>query len=66
MKKNSKVEFLKARAVVRWSSVGDAMRADLSDLWLRVLIDDDTDKEGWIHGEEDFAAVGLPSGGRVP
>lgn len=66
MKKNSKVEFLKARAVVRWSSVGDAMRADLSDLWLRVLIDDDTDKEGWIHGEEDLAAVGLPSGSRVP
>ncbi len=66
MKKNAKVEFLKARAIIRWSGVGDTMRAVLSDLWLRVLIDDNSDKDGWIHGEEDFAAAGLPSGNPAP
>jgi len=36
------------------SSVG--ISAD-SDLWLKVRIDG---KEGWIHSEEDFQALGLP------
>jgi hypothetical protein len=29
------------------------------DLWLKVRIDG---KEGWIHSEEDFRALGLPEG----
>jgi hypothetical protein len=28
-----------------------------SDLWLKVRIDG---KEGWVHSEEDFRALGLP------
>ena len=30
------------------------------DLWLKVRIDG---KEGWIHTQEDFSAIGLPQAG---
>ena len=55
---NSKVEFLAAEAEVVWSE--DAEEANLKiskDPWLKVRIDD---KEGWIHSQEDFEALGLP------
>ncbi|HEX2713158.1 MAG TPA: hypothetical protein VHM88_13245 [Candidatus Acidoferrales bacterium] len=59
--RDSKVEILGARAVLKWSGEGDLMKVGFSDLWLKVLIDDDDEKEGWIHTSEDFSAVGLPS-----
>ncbi len=55
---DSKVEFLAAEAEIVWSE--DDEEANLKvgkDPWLKIRIDD---KEGWIHSEEDFEAVGLP------
>jgi hypothetical protein len=37
------------------------MQVAFRELWLKVRIDDDDQKEGWIHSDEDFAAIGLPS-----
>ena len=73
VKTDSKVELVTALVDTQWaqnknmaispdsrnpmpdaSSVG--ISAD-SDLWLKVRIDG---KEGWIHSEEDFQALGLP------
>ena len=59
--KNSKVEILKANAFVDWGLSGDLMQVALHDLWLQVQIDGDDQKRGWIHTNEDFAAVGLPA-----
>jgi hypothetical protein len=73
VKKDSKVDLLTALAATRWADgnaaaapadskdpVGDAggfgVPAD-TDLWLKVRIDG---KEGWMHSEEDFQALGLP------
>jgi hypothetical protein len=42
------------------------MKVSLSDPWLKVLIDNNDENLGWIHTEEDFAAVGLPSVSPVP
>jgi len=39
----------------------DLMQVAFRELWLKVRIDDDDQKEGWIHSDEDFAAIGLPS-----
>jgi hypothetical protein len=36
------------------------MQVSFRELWLKVRIDDDDQKEGWIHSDEDFAAIGLP------
>lgn len=76
VKEDSKVEFLAAQAEVNWSegaasgpsgSPEDPMNgsgrfgvAHDTDVWLKVRIDG---KEGWIHTEEDFAAIGLPAVG---
>ncbi|HYL93630.1 MAG TPA: hypothetical protein VEW69_10810, partial [Alphaproteobacteria bacterium] len=58
----SKIEFLQAEAQVKWS--GDAKALTLEpnndDIWLKIRVDG---KEGWIHSQEDFAAVGLPEAG---
>jgi hypothetical protein len=73
VKKDSKVELLTALVATRWverntaapsadskdplaDAVNIGVAAD-SDLWLRVRIDG---KEGWMHSEEDFRALGLP------
>jgi len=40
-----------------WSSVGVS---DPSKVWIHVKIDG---QDGWISGEEDFEAVGLPGAG---
>ncbi len=76
VKEDSKVEFLAAQAEVNWSEgaasgpsgspedpMNDSGRfgvAHDTDVWLKVRIDG---KEGWIHTEEDFAAIGLPAVG---
>jgi len=61
VKRNSKVQILNASTVIHWGRSEDLMQLNFRDLWLRVLIDDSDDKEGWIQGAEDFAAVGLPA-----
>jgi hypothetical protein len=62
VKRNSKVEFLEASAIVTWNESADLIQPGFSDVWVKVRIDD---KEGWIHTDEDFAAVGLPGESRV-
>ena len=62
VKRDSKIEFLEASAIVTWNENADLMQPGFSDVWLKVRIDG---KEGWIHSDEDFAAVGLPTGSRV-
>jgi hypothetical protein len=58
--KNSKVQILKSNAYIDWGLAGDLMQVAFRELWLKVRIDDDDQKEGWIHSDEDFAAIGLP------
>jgi hypothetical protein len=75
VKKDSKVELLTALVETRWSDGSDSNPSTLadaqnpiagagsfgvaqnSDLWMKVRIDG---KEGWMHSEEDFQALGLP------
>jgi len=59
--KNSKIEILKANAFVDWGLSGDLMQVAFRDVWLQVRIDGDEQKVGWIHTNEDFAAIGLPA-----
>jgi hypothetical protein len=59
LQKNSRVELLGASAITRWEEKGELIQPAFSDVWLHVRIDDRT---GWIHGEDDFAAIGLPAG----
>ncbi len=66
VKKDSQVEYLMARSIIRWTANGDLLQATFPDLWLKVLIDNDDEKEGWIHTEEEFQAVGLPSASSQP
>lgn len=61
VKRDSRVQILNASAVIQWGTSGGLMWLSFRDLWLKVLIDDSDDKEGWIQGAEDFAAVGLPA-----
>ena len=59
--RDSKIDFLAAEAEVVWGE--DADEASLTvreDPWLKIRIDG---KEGWIHTQEDFSAVGLPQAG---
>lgn len=64
----STIEYLEAEAPVVWSqdakhihvSVSDSAGVDPGGVWLKVRIDG---REGWIHTEEDFQAVGLPQAG---
>jgi hypothetical protein len=63
IQKDSKSEILGARAITSWNESGELIEPVFSDLWLHVRIDG---HEGWIHGEEDFAAVGLPAGSLAP
>jgi hypothetical protein len=73
VKKDFKVEMLTALVATRWvegkssspsdnpkgsmDDVGSVGIAPEADLWLKVRIDG---KEGWMHTEEDFRALGLP------
>jgi hypothetical protein len=73
VKKDSKVDLLKARVATQWvegnatplsanskglldGAGGFGLTVDAA-LWLKVRIDG---KEGWMHTEEDFRALGLP------
>ena len=61
VKKDSKVEFLAVEVETLWSE--DAEGVGLStaeDPWLKIRING---KEGWIHTQEDFLAIGLPQTG---
>ena len=57
----SRIEYLEARVPVAWSEdrSGISFMAN-GDTWMKVRIDG---REGWIHTEEDFEAVGLPLAG---
>ena len=72
VKKDSKVDLLTALVATKWTEGNPAGPANLkgplddaggfgvaadADLWLKVQIDG---KEGWMHSEEDFRALGLP------
>jgi hypothetical protein len=59
--KNSQVQILKASGFVDWTEAGDMLRVGFRDLWLKVRVDNDDRKEGWIQGSADFAAAGWPS-----
>jgi hypothetical protein len=59
--KNSKIEILKANAFVDWGLSGDLMQVTFRDLWVQVRIDGDEQKMGWIHTNEDLAAIGFPA-----
>jgi hypothetical protein len=61
LNKKSNVQILKGNAYIDWGLAGDLMQVAFPELWLKVRIDDDDQKEGWIHSDEDFAAIGLPS-----
>ncbi|MBI2818788.1 MAG: hypothetical protein HYX73_02320 [Acidobacteria bacterium] len=58
VKRDSQVEFLAAEGEVRWEEDEQGVGlAPGDDFWIKVRIDG---KEGWIHTQEDFAAIGLP------
>jgi hypothetical protein len=63
VQKDSKVEVLGSRAITTWNETGGLIRQVFSDVWLHVSVDG---QQGWIHGEDDFAAVGLPAGSPAP
>jgi hypothetical protein len=63
VQKTSKVEILGSSAVTSWVESEELAQPVFSDIWLHVRIDART---GWIHGEEDFASVGLPTGRPAP
>ena len=57
----SKIEYLEAKATVAWNETADSISFNINeDVWVKVRIDG---VEGWIHGEEDFDAVGHPQAG---
>ena len=61
VRKDSMVEFLAAETEVIWDEDANGVGLSASgDVWLRVRIDG---KEGWIHTQEDFMAIGLPQAG---
>lgn len=61
VKKGSKVEFLGVEAEVVWKENADSVSLGVSDdVWLKIRIDG---REGWIHTQEDFQAIGLPQAG---
>ena len=62
IKKDSLVEILAARVRLTWDDRAETIvfGVDEADPWLKVRIDG---KEGWIHTQEDFIALGLPQAG---
>jgi hypothetical protein len=63
VQKDSKVEILGARAITTWNENGELTQPMITNVWLHVRIDD---RAGWIHGEEDFSALGLPAASPAP
>jgi hypothetical protein len=61
LKKDSKVVILAAQGKVDWQEDDHGVGLTPGDdFWLKVRIDG---KEGWIHTQEDFLAIGLPQSG---
>jgi hypothetical protein len=61
VRRNSKVEILATEGEVRWQEEANGVGLNPGeDFWLKVRIDG---VEGWIHTQEDFLAIGLPSAG---
>jgi hypothetical protein len=61
VRQDSKVEFLEAEVELRWQEDTDGIGMGIGDdPWLKVRVDG---KEGWIHTQEDFVAIGLPWAG---
>jgi hypothetical protein len=61
VKENSIVEFSEVACEVSWSEGSDGIGLAVSgDPWLKIRIDG---REGWIHTQEDFVAIGLPQAG---
>jgi hypothetical protein len=61
VRKDSVVEFLAAETEVIWAEDEYGVALTVSDdVWLKVRI---VGKEGWIHSQEDFTAIGLPQAG---
>jgi len=55
------VEVLEGAGEVVWDEGADSVGFRVAgDLWLKVRIDG---REGWIHTDEDFEAIGLPAAG---
>ena len=63
LQRDSSVEILGSSAIATWNENDRLIQPVFSDVWLHVRIGD---REGWIHGEDDFAAVGLPAGRPAP
>jgi hypothetical protein len=64
IKPDSKIEYLTAEVPVTWQAdpknVFISAQPNDGEMWLKIRIDG---KEGWIHTQEDFQAVGLPQSG---
>jgi len=61
VRRDSAIEFLAAETEVIWDEDANGVALSVSgDVWLKVRIDG---KEGWIHTQEDLAAIGLPQAG---
>jgi hypothetical protein len=61
VKRDSIVEVLAGKALVRWEDLPDVVNLGVDDdIWLKVRIDG---KEGWIHTQEDLNALGLQGSG---
>lgn len=63
VKPDSTIEYIEAEVPMSWSSdpnhIGFGVQ-DMTKMWLHIKIDG---QDGWISGEEDFEAVGLPQAG---
>jgi hypothetical protein len=63
LQKDSKVEILGSSAITTWNQANGRIQPAFADVWLHVRIDN---REGWIHGEDDLAAIGLPPESPAP
>lgn len=63
LQKNSTVEILGSSAITTWNENDGLIQPVFSDVWLHVRTGG---HDGWIHGEDDLAAVGLPAGSPAP
>jgi len=63
VKPDSKIEYIEAEVPISWSTDQNNISFGVSNsgkLWLHIKVDG---QDGWISGEEDFEAVGLPQAG---
>ena len=54
---NSTIDFLDVLATVHWKDTAGRSECSFDNVWLHTRIDG---KEGWVHGQESLAALGLP------